>query len=552
MPDSLRVVPLGGLGEIGKNMMALEYGDDIVVIDCGVLFPEEDMPGVDLVIPDITYLLENAHRVRAILITHGHEDHTGALPYVLPRLNVPVYAPRLAHGLITVKLRQRHLLEGSQLEIVEPECPIPLGSFEAEFFRVCHSIPDSMGIVLRTPLGTVLHTGDFKIDHTPVDGMPTSLGSVARLCEDGILLLLSDSTYAELPGYTPSEQVVGEALHRVIAEAEGRVLVATFASLISRIQQVFNAAAASERHVAIVGRSMVDNVNMSIQMGYLSVTEGLLVSVDEAQRLDKDQVVLLTTGSQGEPTSALARIANQDHREISIVPGDTVVVSATPIPGNELSVSRIIDNLFRQGARVVYDRVALVHVHGHASAEELKLILNLVSPKYFVPVHGEYRHLLAHASLAHNVGIPDEDIFVMEDGEVLEINEDGAYMVDPVPSGHVFVERNTLWNADSPVLKERWRLSRDGVMVVTMQVDDYTGLLAGTPQITCRGVVKPADIASLAEKLSFEVDGLLEKASRDPEVWADTKAKLDQLVGDVVYKETGRRPMIMVAMTDAL
>ena len=552
MPASLRVVPLGGLGEIGKNMMALEYGDDIVVIDCGVLFPEEDMPGVDLVIPDITYLMENAQRVRAILITHGHEDHTGALPYVLPRLNVPVYAPRLAHGLITVKLRQRHLLEGSQLEVVEPGCPISLGNFEAEFFRVCHSIPDSMGIVLRTPLGTVLHTGDFKIDHTPVDGMPTSLGSLASLCEDGILLLFSDSTYAELPGYTPSEQVVGEALYRVIAEAQGRVLVATFASLISRMQQVFNAAAASGRHVGIVGRGMVDNVNMSIQMGYLSVPEGLLVSVEEAERLDKDRVVLLTTGSQGEPTSALARIANQDHREISIVPGDTVVISATPIPGNELSVSRIIDNLFRQGARVVYDRVALVHVHGHASAEELKLILNLTSPTYFVPVHGEYRHLLAHASLAHDVGIPEEDIFVMEDGEVLEISEDGAYMVDSVPSGHVFVERNTLWSADSPVLRERWRLSRDGVMVVTIQVDDYTGLLAGTPQITCRGVVKPGDIGSLAEKLSLEVDGLLEKALGEPDLWADMKAKLDQLVGDVVYKETGRRPMIVVAMTEAL
>ena len=552
MHSSLRVIPLGGLGEIGKNMMALEYGDDIVVIDCGVLFPEEDMPGVDLVIPDITYLLENADRVRAILITHGHEDHTGALPYVLSRLNVPVYAPRLAHGLIRVKLRQRHLLNDSQLEVAEPGCPIQLGNFEAEFFRVCHSIPDSMGIVLRTPLGTVVHTGDFKIDHTPVDGMPTSLGALASHCEGGTLLLMSDSTYAELPGYTPSERVVGEALQRVIAEADGRVLVATFASLISRIQQVLSAAVDSGRHVAIVGRSMVDNVNMSMQMGYISVPDGLLVSVDEARGLDADRVVLMTTGSQGEPTSALARIANQNHREISIMPGDTVVISATPIPGNELSVSRIIDNLFRQGATVLYDRVALVHVHGHASAEELKLILNLTAPSYFVPIHGEYRHLLAHASLARDVGIPDQNLFVLEDGDILELDEEGGRVVGSVPAGHVFVEGNTLWSADSPVLSERWRLSRDGVMIVTMQIDDYTGLLAGTPEIVSRGVVKPVDLAHLAERVSAAVDDLLEKAPKDPEVWANTKAKLDQLVGDLVYKETGRRPMIVVTASEAL
>ena len=532
-------------------MMALEYGDDIVVIDCGVMFPEEDMPGIDLVIPDVSYLLENAHRVRAILITHGHEDHTGALPHVLPRLNVPVYAPRLAHGLIRIKLQQRHILDQVQLEVAEPGRTIPLGQFEAEFFPVCHSIPDSMGIVLRTPLGTIVHTGDFKIDHTPVDGMPTSLGAIASHCEGGILLLMSDSTYAELPGYTPSERVVGEALQRVISDAPGRVLVATFASLISRVQQVINAAADSGRHVAVAGRSMVDNVHMSIDMGYLSAPDGLLVSIEEASRLAPNQVVLLTTGSQGEPTSALARIANQDHREIHIIPGDTVVMSATPIPGNELSVSRIIDNLFRQGARVLYDRVAMVHVHGHASAEELKLVLNLTSPSYFVPVHGEYRHLQAHASLAQDVGVAEGGIFVLEDGDVLEIDDEGGCVVDTVPAGHVFVEGNTLWSADSPVMQERWRLSRDGVLVVAMQVDQRTKSLAGTPEITSRGVVMPDDVSGLADKVAQAANDFLRQACWEPGERQGREAKLAQLVDSLVYKHTGRRPMIVATATEA-
>ncbi|MBI4339113.1 MAG: ribonuclease J, partial [Chloroflexi bacterium] len=383
----LRVIPLGGLGEIGKNMMALEYGQDIIVIDAGVMFPEADMPGIDLVIPDISYLEENRDRVRAILITHGHEDHTGALPYVLSALDVPVYAPRLAAGLISVKLKE-HKLRDAQLVEIEPGRPISIGAFTVDFFRVCHSIPDAMGLAIQTPLGLVIHSGDFKIDHTPADGRPSDLGQLGRLCQEGVLLLMSDSTYAEVPGYTASEQVVGEALERVIGEAPGRVMVATFASLIARIQQVMDAAAQHGRKVAVVGRSMVDNVKMSLEMGYLKDPISVLVPINALRNLQPHQTVIVTTGSQGEPTSALVRIANGDHKEISIQAGDTVVISASPIPGNETVVSRTVDNLYRLGANVLYDKVATVHVHGHASQEELNIMLNITRPRYFVPVHG--------------------------------------------------------------------------------------------------------------------------------------------------------------------
>ncbi|MDP2727083.1 MAG: ribonuclease J, partial [Dehalococcoidia bacterium] len=354
----LRVIPLGGLGEIGKNMMALESQRDIIVIYAGVLFPEEDMLGVDLVIPDVSYLVENRDRVRAIFITHGHEDHTGALPYVLAQLNVPVYAPRLAYGLISVKLKEHKALRGTTLKEIEPGKPITEGAFRVEFFRVCHSIPDAMGLAIRTPVGLVIHTGDFKIDHTPADGRPTDLAHLARIAEDNVLLLFSDSTYAEVPGFTASEQVVGDALDRVIEQAPGRVMIATFASLITRIQQVMDAAARHGRKVSVVGRSMVDNVKMAEEMGYITDPNNVLVPLSALRKLPPEQVVIVTTGSQGEPTSALVRIANKDHREVRIMPGDTVVISATPIPGNETVVSRTIDNLLRQGARVLHDKVA--------------------------------------------------------------------------------------------------------------------------------------------------------------------------------------------------
>ena len=541
----LRVIPLGGLGEIGKNMMALEYERDIIVIDSGVLFPEEDMPGVDLIIPDITYLVERKDRVRAILITHGHEDHTGALPYVLPRLPVPVYAPRLAHGLISVKIKEHRALRGTNLEIVEPGKPLRFGKFRVEFFPVCHSIPDAMGLAIETPVGTVIHTGDFKIDYTPVDGKPTDLTQLATYGSKGVLLLFSDSTYAEAPGYTPSEQVVGQALERAIGDAPGRVLVATFASLISRIQQVIDAAAIHNRKVGIVGRSMVANVRMSIDMGYLTAPPGVLLPLGETKGLAAEDVVLITTGSQGEPTSALVRIANRDHRDIRLIPGDTVIISASPIPGNETVITRTIDNLMRQGARVLFDKVALVHVHGHGSQEELKIMLNLIKPRFFVPVHGEYHHLVAHASLAKMMGVAESGIHVLEDGDVMEVTQDGAEVVGRVPSGHVYIEGRSIRSAGNSVLGDRRALSRDGTVVVVVALDRTTGMPAHPPEIISKGFMDPEEMLEVSGKVSDKLMESLNQDANHPTDLALTNALVRDTVSKLLLKETGRSPMIM-------
>ena len=543
----LRVIPLGGLGEIGKNMMVLEYDRDIIVIDCGVLFPKEDMPGVDLVIPDISYLLERRERVRGILITHGHEDHTGALPFVLPQLDVPVFAPRLAHGLISVKLKGYRGARDAKLELIEPGKPISLGKFKAEWFRVCHSIPDAMGIAIDTPVGKVIHTGDFKIDHTPADGHPTDLTRLASFGREGALLLFSDSTYAELPGYTASEQVVGEALDRAIGEASGRVLVATFASLISRIQQVMDAAAKHDRMVGVVGRSMIENVRMSIDMGYLKPQPGVLLPLGETKQLDDERTVLVTTGSQGEPTSALVRIAQQTHRDIRIIPGDTVVISATPIPGNETLVSRTIDNLFRQGARVLYDKVTLVHVHGHASQEELKMMLNLVRPRFFVPVHGEYRHMLAHADLAEAMGVARSGIFVLEDGNVLELTPERGEVTDSVPAGHVYVDGSEMMGENNKVLQERRSLGHDGVIVVAVALDRNTGFPAKPPQVYAAGFTDDESCRSLFQKLSESVSESLEQYDNFPIDWGLANKVAKEAATKLLHREAHRSPLVVVA-----
>ena len=542
----LRIIPLGGLGEIGKNMMAVEYGDDIVVIDCGVQFPDEDMPGVDLIIPDVSYLVERADRVKAILITHGHEDHIGALPFILPQINVPVYAPRLAHGLISVKLNDRRPTRGAVVEAIEPGIGYQFGdTLRATWFRVCHSIPDAMGIAIETPRGLVVHTGDFKIDHTPVDGRTIDLATLARHGAGGVLLLLSDSTYAEVPGYTQSERVVGEALDRAIADAPGRVMVATFASLISRVQQVVDAAEHAHRKVGIVGRSMEDNVAVATEMGYLKIPPGILQNLSELRQLPPNEVVLLTTGSQGEPTSALVRIANKDHRDISVLEGDTVIISATPIPGNELGVGRTIDNLMRQGATVLYDRISTVHVHGHASQEELKMMLNLVRPRYFVPVHGEYRHLMAHAQLAWDVGVAESGIFVLEDGDVLELSEDGARVEEKVPARRIYVDGANRRDHRSQVFRQRRTLSKDGVVVVVLSTDKESGRVVGEPKAVASGFMEDSETEELFQDLALTLSRTL---AGDPGL-ADQpdrlKSKIRETAREFLASETNRRPIII-------
>lgn len=545
----LRLVPLGGLGEIGKNMMALECGEDIIVIDCGIQFPTEDMPGVDLIIPDVSYLTARADRVRGILITHGHEDHIGALPWVLPDLEVPVYAPRLAHGLIQVKLRERRRTREMTVHAIEPEKPVDFGeNFRATWFRVCHSIPDAMGISVETPLGTIIHTGDFKIDHTPVDGHTIDLPALAGRGEEGVLLLCSDSTYAELPGYTPSEQVMGSALDRAMADASGRVIIATFASLISRIQQVITAAEKHGRKVAFVGRSMVANVQMATEMGYLNARTGTIIPVREADNWPSNRVVLMTTGSQGEPTSALVRIANGESRDVELAAGDTVIISATPIPGNERAVSQTIDNLLRQGANVLYDRIAPVHVHGHASQEELKLMLNITRPRYFVPVHGEYRHLRAHAQLAWDLGAAPDGIFVLEDGDILEISQDGARVVDSIPAGPIYLDGPTVIDTDSDILRERRSLARDGVVVVCAGLDGEGNIL-GPVQVAASGFMEQRDLPEallgLAEAVEMEVAGLLLENNLE-----SARAKIRKVARQFLRSNLNKRPMIIPVILD--
>ena len=545
----LRILPLGGLGEIGKNMMALECGDDIIVVDCGIQFPTEDMPGVDLIIPDVSYLVAQSHRVRGILITHGHEDHIGALPHVLPDLDVPVYAPRLAHGLITVKLNERRRTRDTVVHAIEPEQPVSFGeNFRATWFRVCHSIPDAMGICIDTPWGAVIHTGDFKIDHTPVDGHTIDLPALAERGANGVLLLLSDSTYAELPGYTPSEQTMSAALDHAIGDAPGRVIIATFASLISRIQQVVTAAEKHGRHVAFVGRSMVANVQMATEMGYLDALPGTIIPVRDAGELPLDRVVLMTTGSQGEPTSALVRIAKEESRDVTLIEGDTVIISATPIPGNERAVSQTIDNLLRQGAHVLYDRIAPVHVHGHASQEELKLMLNITRPRYFVPVHGEYRHLRAHAQLAWELGAAPDGIFVLEDGDILQFDHDGARIAGSIPAGPIYLDGPTVMDTDTVVLRERRSLARDGVVIVCAAVDAY-GELVGPVQVAASGFMDPGDTVDtfrrLAEAVEMGVAGDLPPDNREL-----AQANIRKVARQFLRNDLNKRPMIIPVILD--
>jgi len=546
--SKLKIIPLGGLSEIGKNMMAMEYENDIIIIDAGLMFPGEEMLGIDLVIPDISYLLEKRDKIRGIVITHGHEDHIGALPYLLPQLNVPVYSTRLTNGLISVKLKERKAFSGAKLTVVPFNGQVTLGRFRVEFFPVCHSIPDAAGLIIHTPMGIIIHSGDFKLDYTPVDGKPTNLSRLAQLGAQGVLLLLSDSTYAELPGYTPSERVVGETLDRVMAEAPGRVIVTTFSSLVSRIQQVIDSAAKHQRRVFIIGRSMTDIVHMTLELGYLKAPDGILARIDELKGMPHNRVVLITTGSQGEPTSALVRIANRDHREVHILRGDTVVLSATPVPGNEALINRTVDNLFRQGAQVLYDKVAPVHVHGHGSQEELKLLLNLVKPRFFMPIHGEYRHLSLHAKLAQSLGLPEKNIFLLEDGDILELSPEGGKKTGKVSSGNVYVDGLSVGDIGSVVLRDRRMLSRDGIVMVIITVNRQTGKLVGRPDIVSRGFVEPGETKDMIEKSRDLVARALDHSGVRPADWGFIYSKVRDILNKFYYDQTKRRPMILPVM----
>jgi ribonuclease J len=547
----LRIVPLGGLGEIGKNMMALEYGNDILVIDAGLMFPSEEMLGVDLLIPDTSYLLARKNNVRGIVITHGHEDHIGALPYILSRITPPVYATKFTRELIMVELKQRGVKTGAKLNVVSPGNRIILGKFAIEFFSVCHSIPDSVGLVIQTPLGTIVHSGDFKVDYTPTSCEATNFNQLASLGAKGVLLLLSDSTYAELPGYTPSERVVSDTLDRIVSEAKGRVIITTFASLVSRIQQVFDVAVKHGRRVFIIGRSMKEIASMALKTGYLTAPPGIICRLDELKALPHNRVIVLSTGSQGEPTSALVRMANRDpSSRVQIIRGDTVVISATPIPGNEALVSKTTDSLFRQGANVIYDKLAQVHVHGHGSQEELKLLLSLVKPKFFIPIHGEYRHLKLHAELARSMGVPKDNIFVLENGDILELGQDSGKVVGRTWVGAIYVSGMITGELDNAVLRDRKLLSRDGVAVVTVAVDAEDGKLAERPRIVTRGLIDSGAEKKLIEKGR---DVVLRALDHDRKRLGDrdfVDARVKDCLSRFFYEQIHRRPVIIPVVVE--
>lgn len=549
----LRVVPLGGLEEIGKNMMAFEYGDDIVVVDCGLMFPEESMLGIDLVIPDITYLEEHRDKVRGIIITHGHEDHTGALPYVLARLPAPVYATRLTRGLIEVKLREHKLKEKTELITIEPGGHVPFGEMTFEFFHQCHSIPDAVGVIVHTPVGVLVHTGDYKFDQTPVDGEPPDYARLAQLGREGVLALFGDSTRADTPGHTPSERVIDAAFARVFDQAKGRIIVASFASLISRIQQAIDAAIARDRRVAVVGRSMINNVSMAIELGYLKVPDNALVKIEDINKLHDDNVCILTTGSQGEPSSALTRMANGDQRHVTIKAGDTVVISATPIPGNEELVGRNIDNLFKLGANVIYDRHEQIHVSGHGAQDELKLMLSLLRPRFLIPIHGQYRHLIWHKRLGEEMGIPSENILLAENGSVIEFSASSAVIAKRVPAGYVFVDGASVGEIGDVVLRDRQLLAQDGILLVALTVDRETGRFLAGPEIISRGFVHMRSSEALIERARDVVFDSLELGQNgdNAEWYVGVKGRMRDALSRFLYDETRRRPMILPVVLEA-
>jgi ribonuclease J len=544
--ENIRLIPLGGLGEVGKNMMVVEYGEDLIIIDSGLMFPDDEMFGVDLVIPDTSYLNDKKQRIRGIFISHGHEDHIGGLPYVLPMLDFPpIYATRLTQGLISVKLKEHKLLDRTVINVVTPGDQVALGECLVEIVRVNHSVPDAVALAIHTPIGTIVHTGDYKFDHTPTDGRPADFGTLARIGNQGVLVMMGDSTRVETPGYTPSERVINDSFDKLFANAPGRVIIATFASLLSRVQQIVDTAVRYERVVALVGRSMVNNVQMAIDLGYLNIPKGTLIRAEDINKFPPERVVIICTGSQGEPTSALTRIANQDHRLVRIQPHDTVILSATPVPGNEKMINRTINNLFRQGADVYYQAIANVHVSGHAAQEELKLMLNLLRPNFFLPIHGEYRQLILHAKLAYSLGIPEDHIIVAEDGDIVEVTPESMKVVDHAPIGNVFVDGLGVGDVGQIVLRDRQVLAQDGILMVVLTVDKETGHPIAGPDLVSRGFVYMRDSEELLESARERVLESFIGLNGHASDWSFVKDKIKHTLSEFLYEKTHRRPMIL-------
>lgn len=545
LPQKFQIIPLGGLGEIGKNMTIIRYGDDMIIIDAGLMFPEDDMLGIDLVIPDMSYIMENRDLIRAVVLTHGHEDHIGALPYLLKHIDAPVYGTRLTLGILEGRLKENNI-SSKNLMPVKAGDQIQIGPFKVGFIRVSHSIADSVALFIKTPVGTIVHTGDFKLDQTPVDGKVTDFHKFAELGDQGVLVLLADSTNAERPGYTASERSVGSTFDETFRTARERIIIATFSSNVHRIQQAIDTALKYKRKVCVLGRSMVNVVNIAIELGYLIVPEGILIDIDEINNYPLSGIVIITTGSQGEPMSALTRMAMSDHRKVEIFPGDTVIISATPIPGNEKLVSRTIDYLFRQGAEVVYEAKSGIHVSGHASQEELKFIHNLVRPKFFIPVHGEYRHLKKHAKLAQELGMPKENIFVAENGHVLEFTQDKGSIVGKVTAGNVLVDGLGVGDVGNIVLRDRRQLSQDGILIVVVTIDKQSGSVVAGPDIVSRGFVYVRESEQLMEDAKDKVKLALEKCETNGIIeWAAIKANVRDALSKYLYEKTRRRPMIL-------
>ncbi len=543
---NIKIIPLGGIEEIGKNITVFEYENDIIVVDCGLEFPTDDMLGIDLVIPDVSYLVKNKEKIRGMVITHGHEDHIGSIPYVLQQVNIPIYATKLTIGLIKGKLEEHHLLRSSELHEVEQGQTVKLGKFSVEFISSCHSIPDSVMLAISTPTGTILHTGDFKIDYTPIDGKQMNLGRIAELGNKGILALMSDSTNAERKGFTMSESSVGEVFDKLFMNCKKRIVVATFASNVHRVQQIVDSAVKYNRKIAVCGRSMIKMIETAMEIGYIDAPEDTFIDIDLIKNYNDEQLVIITTGSQGETMSALTRMAAGEHKKVTITPNDLVIISANAIPGNEKLVSKVIDDLMKIGAEVVYSALADVHVSGHACQEEQKLILSLARPKYFIPVHGEYRQLIAHAETAKKLGIPAQNIFITHNGRTLEINEDEAKFTTSVPSGKVLVDGLGVGDVGNIVLRDRQHLSQDGLIVIVLTMDSATGEIVSGPDVISRGFVYVRESENLMEEVKSVIKSeVYEFEQRHITDWSTIKSTLKDNLRDYIFQKTKRDPMIL-------